>query len=100
MLWVNDRNEITEATTANVFFEAAHGGALQWVTPPATQCLAGIGRQQVIEEAFAKGKPVIERLILAEEIGTTLLKGFLTNAIKGIQPFDCDKHLPWVTLPG
>lgn len=95
VLWVNDRNEITEATTANVFFETAEGGSSYWVTPPLTQCLAGIGRQQVIEDAEARGQSVIERPIAVEEIGTTVRRGFLTNAIKGIQPFDCEKPLSW-----
>jgi branched-subunit amino acid aminotransferase/4-amino-4-deoxychorismate lyase len=99
VLWVNDHNEITEATTANVFFEAASDGFLQWITPPVTQCLAGIGRRQVIEKAFAEGPKVIERPIAVDEIGTTIRRGFLTNAIKGIQPFDCKKPLPWVHRP-
>ncbi|MDH4379502.1 MAG: aminotransferase class IV [Vampirovibrionales bacterium] len=96
VLWVNGDDHITEATSANVFFETVTGGSLQWVTPPLTQCLAGICRQQVMENALVKGQPIIERPIALEEIGITVCRGFLTNAIKGIQPFECPQPLPWV----
>lgn len=99
VLWVNGDGHITEATTANVFFENTTGGCAQWVTPPLTQCLEGICRQQVIEEARLTGKPIIERPIAVEEIGTTLSRGFLTNSVQGKQPFACPHPLPWVVQP-
>ena len=98
VLWVNAHNEVTEATTANVFFKTTTGGFPQCVTPPLTQCLAGIRRRQVLEDAKNTGQKIIERPILLEEIGTTLHRGFLTNAIKGIQPFEFPKPLVWLAV--
>jgi len=81
-LLVNERDEITESVSSNVFMVS--DGLL--VTPPlASGCLEGIMREQIMDCARALNMKVTDRhaltlknLMEAEEV-------FLTNAIKGIQ---------------
>jgi len=81
-LLINDKNEITEAISSNIFVvsdRVIH-------TPPlASGCLDGLMRKKIIEFAREAGYEVrdrealtLENLMHAEEV-------FLTNAVKGIQ---------------
>jgi branched-chain amino acid aminotransferase len=79
---LNERDEVVEASTANVFIVS--GGTL--LTPPADAgCLPGITRAVVLELAAANGMPTRE-----ERFGTGDLlaagEAFLTNSGFGVRP--------------
>ncbi len=81
-LLVNAAGEITEATTANVFFVVEE----QIVTPP-LECglLPGVTRAIVMELARAQGIETIERPVRPAQLGACS-ECFLTNSIVELLP--------------
>jgi branched-chain amino acid aminotransferase len=81
-LLLNCAGEITEATTANVFFVI--DGRL---VTPSVECgvLPGITRAVVLDLARAQGIEAVERRVLPAELGMCS-ECFLTNSIVELQP--------------
>lgn len=74
---------LLEAAWANVFLVAADG---QLATPPLDgRILPGVGRQQLIEAARRDGRPVTERAVSLEELGTAG-ELFIVNSLRGSIP--------------
>ena len=87
-LLLDYRGYLAEATGANLFLVT--GAELH--TPTADCFLAGITRQTVLDLAHDLGVPVVERHILAEELGT-FSECFLTGTAYEVQPVRAiDEH--------
>ena len=80
-LMLDWRGQVAEATGANVFF--VFGNELH--TPKPDCFLNGITRQTVISLAKARGIPVVERVILPEEM-TQASECFLTGTAAEVTP--------------
>lgn len=81
-LLVNAAGEITEASTANVFF-VIDGGT---VTPPvACGLLPGITRELILELACDQGIDVVQRPVQIQELAACS-ECFLSNSIVELQP--------------
>lgn len=85
LLWLNERDEICEASTSNVFWFREG----QWFTPAlATGCLPGIMRAELCQRAAAVGRHVqecaggIEVLCKAQCV-------VLSSALRGVQWVKC-----------
>lgn len=80
-LFPNTRDELCEATWANVFIY--HMGKL--ITPPLDSgCLPGVTRETVIRLAGELGIPLIEANIPVESLGE-IEGAFLTSTLRGLQ---------------
>jgi branched-chain amino acid aminotransferase len=88
-LMLNERGEIAEATTANVFW--LRDGEL--FTPSlATGCLSGVTRRIVLEAARARRTRVVEGGFALSELRSAD-EVFLTNSTRGVMPVgELDMH--------
>jgi branched-chain amino acid aminotransferase len=81
-LILNTADRICEATTSNVFFIKDR----KLYTPPLSEgCVAGVKRRELLGLLPGLGFPVNE-FPLSKEMILDMDEGFLTNAIRGIQP--------------
>jgi branched-chain amino acid aminotransferase len=62
---LNERGEVTECTSANLF--AVHGSEV-WTAPVSAGCLPGITREVLLEEVHVPGVRVIEKTLLPEDL--------------------------------
>ena len=86
VLWYNADNEITEASTANIFFLGRHGDLLEIATPPASSgLLLGITRQRVISLLTQSQIPVTERVVHVEEL-PRFDEAFVCSTVRGLVP--------------
>ena len=85
VLWINAKQQVTEASTANIFFVAEQRGQLCCYTP-ATDCglLKGITASWVCKTLNEHKIQVQEQIILLEQC-PNFDGAFLTSTIKGIQ---------------
>lgn len=85
LLWINAKQQVTEASTANIFFVAEHGGQLSCHTPT-TDCglLKGITASWVSEILNDHKIPVQEQIIPLDQC-PNFCGVFLTSTIKGVQ---------------
>ena len=85
VLWINDQQQVTEASTANIFFVAEHAGQLSCHTP-ATDCglLKGVTANWVSNFLRKHNIPVQEQIILLDQC-PNFCGAFLTSTIKGAQ---------------
>lgn len=93
VLWSNSDQEITEATTSNIFLIGREGDLVEIATPPATSgLLLGITRSRIIELLNNAKIHVTERVISTEEI-PRFDEGFLCSTVRGLIPIKgIDKH--------
>ena len=88
-LILNDKDEVAEATSSNIFFLQGN----QIVTPTLTTgCLPGIMRAEIISFCNRLGLKCEEKLISRKELGS-FEEAFTTNVINGIVPVQSiDEH--------
>lgn len=86
VLWVNNEQEITEASTSNIFFIGRDGNK-SYVETPALDSglLGGITRQIVIKLLKENNIDVREGTILQEELAR-FDEAFLTSTVRGLAP--------------
>ena len=85
ILWINSQGQVTEASTANIFFVTEDAGKVSCHTP-ATDCglLKGITASWVSEILTRHNIPVQEQIILLDHC-SNFCGAFLTSTIKGVQ---------------
>lgn len=81
-LIVNNKNEIIEATSSNVFFVQ---GKYLYTASDESEIVPGIMRQQVIEAALKAGYIVYDEVAVKEKNMKNFDEIFLTNSVRGIQ---------------
>jgi branched-subunit amino acid aminotransferase/4-amino-4-deoxychorismate lyase len=93
VLWTNSENEVTEASTANIFFMARTGDNVEIITPPAhSGILLGITRATMIDLIRGAGIPVTEQIIFSDEIAR-FDEAFLCSTVRGLVPVhQIDRH--------
>lgn len=93
ILWTNAEGEITEASTANVFFMAREGDNVQFITPPVNSgLLQGITRATIIRLLTMTKIPVVEQLVYADELAR-FDEAFVCSTVRGLVPIAAiDKH--------
>jgi branched-subunit amino acid aminotransferase/4-amino-4-deoxychorismate lyase len=93
ILWSNSEGEITEASTANIFFMSRDGDNIEFVTPAAhSGILLGITRSTMIGLIKRAGIPVKEEIIFADEI-PRFDEAFLCSTVRGLVPVNrIDRH--------
>lgn len=97
VLWVNPRGEITEASTANIFFVAREGDGIYLVTPPIESgILEGVTRYRIIELLKNAKIPVYEQKVPADEIAR-FDEAFLSSSVKGLIPISSVNGSPLYT---
>jgi branched-chain amino acid aminotransferase len=62
---LNERGEVTECTSANIF--VVHGSEV-WTAPVSAGCLPGITRELLLEEVRVPGVVVMEKTLLPEDL--------------------------------
>ena len=86
VLWSNSEGEVTEASTANIFFVGRDGDVGEIVTPPANSgLLLGITRNRVIEIIKKTGAEFREAVVYADEI-PRFDEAFLCSTVRGLVP--------------
>ena len=87
---LNERGQVTECTSANLF--AVFGSEV--VTPPATDgCLPGITREVLLEEIRIPGISVVERSLMPEEL-LAADEVFITSSTRNLLPVrEIDGHV-------
>jgi len=93
VLWSNSDGEITEATTANIFFMEREGDNVSFVTPShQSGILMGITRQKVIELLQFSKIPVYEQVIFVDEL-PKYDEAFICSTVRGLIPVNrIDSH--------
>ncbi|SME87807.1 branched chain amino acid aminotransferase apoenzyme [Pseudobacteriovorax antillogorgiicola] len=93
VLWTNGDQELTEATTSNIFLIGREGDLIEIATPPANSgLLLGITRSRIIDLLTNAKIPVTERVISTDEIAR-FDEGFLCSTVRGLVPIQqIDKH--------
>ena len=85
VLWLNDRGQVAETSTANIFFVTNNRGQLNCHTPhPETGLLAGLTAQRVVETLVARGIEVVPRAIHIEEV-QNFTAAFLSSSVQGVR---------------
>lgn len=94
ILWTNSSNEITEASTANVFFIGREGDQVIIQTPSTMSgVLKGITRTTMLTLLNGAKIPATEQIIYADELAR-FDEAFLCSTIKGLVPIHkIDKHV-------
>lgn len=93
VLWVNSSQEITEATTSNIFFIGREGDFVEIATPALNSgLLAGITRQTIIQLLNESKIQATERII--EDYETPKFdEAFLCSTVRGLVPVSSiDNH--------
>ena len=85
VLWINKQQQVTESSTANIFFITEHAGQVSCHTP-ATSCglLKGITASWVSEILTKHKIPVQEQIISLDQC-QNFCGAFLTSTVKGVQ---------------
>ncbi len=93
VLWTNSDQEITEASTANIFLIGREGDLVEIATPPAASgLLLGITRSRIMQLLENAGIKVTERVITNDEI-PRFDEGFLCSTVRGLIPIQAiDRH--------
>jgi branched-subunit amino acid aminotransferase/4-amino-4-deoxychorismate lyase len=88
VLWSNLDDEITEATTANIFFIGRHGSTYE-ISTPALQCglLPGITRETILRLMRDAGVDVSEAVIYGNEL-PRYDEAFLCSTVRGLVPVE------------
>ncbi len=93
ILWSNSDGELTEASTANIFFMSRAGDNIEFITPAAhSGILLGITRGTMIDLMRGAGIPVKEEIVFADEI-PRFDEAFLCSTVRGLVPVNrIDRH--------
>lgn len=93
ILWTNSSDEITEASTANIFFIGREGDNVYVQTPsPMSGLLKGITRETIITLLKNAGIPVEETIIYSDEIAK-FDEAFVCSTVRGLVPLrSIDSH--------
>jgi branched-chain amino acid aminotransferase len=93
ILWTNSSDEITEASTANIFFIGREGDNVFVQTPsPMSGLLKGITRETIITLLKNAGIPVEESIVYSDEIAK-FDEAFVCSTVRGLVPIkSIDKH--------
>jgi branched-chain amino acid aminotransferase len=94
ILWCNDDDEFTEASTANIFFIARQGSSVEIVTPHLESgLLEGITRNYVLQQLAAQGFSVREDIVSRDELAR-FDEAFICSTMRGLMPVRrIDEHL-------
>jgi branched-subunit amino acid aminotransferase/4-amino-4-deoxychorismate lyase len=100
VLWSNAEGEITEASTANIFFLGREGDLVEVATPTLQSgILSGITRGTLIRILNQAKIPVTERVIYHDEI-PRFDEAFLCSTVRGLMPITkIDRHVLRTTRP-
>lgn len=86
ILWVNSESEVTEASTANIFFIGRYGDEVEIVTPSLySGLLSGITRATIMELLARAKIRVEERVVYSEEI-PRFDEAFVCSTVRGLVP--------------
>lgn len=93
ILWTNSEGEITEASSANIFFLARIGDQVEIVTPPpASGLLLGLTRATMLTLFQQAGIKAHEQTVFADEL-PRFDEAFLCSSVKGLVPVNrIDRH--------
>ncbi|MGH9672779.1 MAG: aminotransferase class IV, partial [Bryobacteraceae bacterium] len=84
VILLNERGEVSECTSANVF--AAFGGEVR--TPPLSSgCLPGVTRDLLLHQVRAPGVTVTERVLMPEDLGDAD-EVFITSTTRDLLPVE------------
>lgn len=83
-LYLNDQNEITEATTANFIWEDRSGGL--WTAPPDRNCLRGTTLALLQLRQAALGQPILFKALRADAIEASCRSAYLISSVKRVRP--------------
>jgi branched-chain amino acid aminotransferase len=81
---LNERGEVSECTSANIFAVDAGGGRV-WTPPLASGCLAGVTRAVLLEEVRVAGIGIGEKTLLPEDL-TAANEIFVTSTTRELLP--------------
>jgi branched-chain amino acid aminotransferase len=79
---LNERNEVSECTSANIFI--AHGNQV-WTPPLTSGCLPGVTRELLLSEVHAPGFPVSEQVLKPEDLESAD-EVFITSTTRELLP--------------
>ena len=98
ILWLNQEREVTEASTANIFFMGRIGDKVDIATPPlASGILGGITRQTILRLLKEAGIKAEERFIVGDELAR-FDEAFLCSSVRGLVPVrQLDSHKLYTT---
>lgn len=82
MLLLNERGEVAECTSANIFMVR---GSRAWTAPLSSGCLAGVSRAVLLEEIRVPGLDVLEKIILPDDLKTAD-EVFITSTTRELLP--------------
>lgn len=86
ILWINGESEVTEASTANIFFIGRYGDEVEIVTPSLfSGLLEGITRTTVMSLLESARIRVEERVVYSEEI-PRFDEAFICSTVRGLVP--------------
>jgi len=86
VIWTNSEGEVTEATTANIFFIGRQGDLVDIVTPSVQSgILKGITRQTVMEMLGVAGIASSETIIDQDELAR-FDEAFVCSTVRGLVP--------------
>src|SRR6185295_19043717 len=81
---LNERGEVSECTSANIFAVDADGGRV-WTPPLSSGCLAGVTRAVLLEEVRVPGIAIEEKTLLLEDL-TAASEIFVTSTTRELLP--------------
>ena len=82
VILLNERGEVAECTSANIFI--AHGSEV-WTPPLSSGCLPGITRQVILEEIRVPGIRVIEKTVMPSDLENAD-EIFITSTTRSLLP--------------
>jgi branched-chain amino acid aminotransferase len=82
VLLLNERGEVSECTSANIFI--AHDGTV-WTPPLDSGCLPGVTRELLLETVRVEGIPVREKPLRLEELAAAE-EVFITSTTRSLLP--------------
>ena len=100
VLWTNAEGEVTEASTANIFFIGREGDQVAFTTPPPRSgLLLGITRGTIIRLMENAKLPVHEEIVYADELAK-FDEAFVSSTVRGLVPIrQIDDHQLHTTRP-
>jgi len=82
VLLLNERDEICECTSANIF--VAHGGEI-WTPPLNSGCLPGVTRQILLDTVRVEGVPLLEKVLYLRDLEQAD-EIFITSTTRNLLP--------------
>ncbi len=81
---LNERGEVSECTSANIFVVDA-GGSSVWTPPISSGCLAGVTRATLLEEVRQPGITIGEKTLLPGDLSSAS-EIFVTSTTRELLP--------------